>query len=601
MKQRFTLAFGPRDHQVLAAGLRRCMRLAFASRLPMSLLLAGLAISSSFSASAQILERKLLAPDMETGDYLGLKVALVPGWAFCAAPGDDDVQTQSGAVYVYRATGADWGFVRKLKASDPSFGGYLGGHGMAASGDWMVATTPFDRPPGGYDVPGSAHVYNLQGGNWVHAQKLLASDYTSIYQKCFGMSAALRGNRMAIGEWEDQTMAYQAGSAYVFELQGGTWVEAAKVYASDFEVSGAFGFAVAIDGDRLAVGAPEHDNGGPDVNPGAVYVFERQVNGTWLETQKLVASDAANQNHFGSAVAMSGDTILVGTSAHNHTPQLSGAIYFFTRQGPSFVQTQEFCTWDNQAQDGIGGRVSIEGDLALISSNDRDMGLAAGAAYALRRLNGTWQQIGKVFAPDGVAGDAFSGAVAISGQHALIAAPTDDDACPANVACQSGSAYVFELAPDATQLCACPSQGPCANNDNFGGCKSSRGMGGVLAAAGSSSVQDSTLSLQATSLPANALGIFLMGSGSSTLALGDGQLCIGGASIYRFKLAQSAGPSGVLRLGANIARRSINELSPAGWITPGSTWNFQAWFRDNQGPCGHGSNLTSSVRVVFRP
>jgi len=600
VNQRSISAFDLGNEPVLARSYIRVVFRAAATSLDMCLLFAGL-ILTSVPVHAQVLESKLLAPDMETGDRLGETVALLPGWAFCAALGDDDVQSQSGAVYAYKAMGANWVFAQKLKALTPSFGTSFG-YALDASGDWMVATTPFDRPPGGYDTPGSAHVYNLQGGTWVHTQKILVSDYTSIYQKYFGMSAALRGDRMVIGEWNDHTMAYQAGSAYVFELQGSTWVEVAKVYASDFEVSGGFGYDVAIDGDRLVVGAPAHDNGGPYNNPGAVYVFERQGTGAWIQTQKLVASDPANQSAVGWSVAIDGDTILTGAPSHNHLPQLSGAVYVFTLQGAQFVQTQEFSTWDNGTQDQIGGDVAIEGDLAVISAEgDKDVGDGAGSAYVFRRLNGAWQQIGKMLAPDGQDGDILGCAVAISGRRALIGALGDDDAFPANVGCNSGSAYVFELAPEAIQICPCPSQGPCANHDDFGGCKSSRGMGGVLSAAGSSSVQAGDLQLEATWLPLNVPGILLMGSGSAAAPFADGQLCIGGSSIFRFKPAQSAGPGGNFKLGPDIVKASLHGFSALGWITPGSTWNFQAWFRDNQGPCGNGSNLTSALRVDFLP
>ena len=565
-----------------------------------SLLLIAVSAAVSIPASAQVMTQKLLAPDMQPNDYFGSSVALIPGWAFVSKE-DDDVQAQSGAIYAYRDTGAGWVNTQKLKASDPAFGAMLG-YSLSASGDWMVATTPFDRPQGGYDVPGSAHVYHLQGGTWVHTQKLLASDFTSIHQKFFGWSAALRGDRLVIGERDDHTAGYAAGSAYVFQLQGGSWIEVAKLYAADSEVYGSFGDAVAIDGDRLVVGAPSHDNGGPDINPGAAYVFERQANGTWVQTQKLIASDPGPQNFFGFSVAINGDSILVGAPTHNHTPQLSGVVYAFTRQGGQFVETQELWPWDNQQTDLVGASVQLDSELAVFSAaSDGDAAHNSGSAYVFRRVHGAWQQTSKMIPLDGKVGHGFSRSVAISGRHALIGSWGDDEACPTNPGCNSGSAYLFELAPEAVQFCACPSAGPCGNHDKFGGCKTSRGMGGILSASGSSSLSASNLRLQATWLPTQAIGIFLMGGGTAMSPLGDGQLCIGGANIYRFKPGQSAAPFGILEFGANIPKRSIEQFGPTGWITPGSSWNFQAWFRDNQGPCGQGSNLTSAVRVDFLP
>ncbi|MBI4882653.1 MAG: hypothetical protein HY826_01205 [Actinobacteria bacterium] len=553
------------------------------------------------AAIAQRLETKLLAPDTAIHDYFGQQVAIVPGWAFAMSEADD-IQIQSGAVYVYQDTGNGWAFHQKLKASDPSYGGMLG-YALDASGSWMVATTPFDDPQLGGIARGAAHVYELQGSTWVHAQKLLASDHTSIYQEFFGRSVAIGGDRIVVGELDDNTKQVGAGAAYVFELQGSTWVEVAKLYAADPEVGGTFGYSVAVEGDVIVVGAPGNDNGTSLTDLGAFYVFER-IGGVWTQVQKLTASDAANGDLFGIDVGVSGDTILVGTSQHHHNQFWSGVVYVFTRQGGSFVETQELEIADFQPGDRFGTAFDIDADLAVASLyDDDDMGSDSGSAYLFRKQGVTWQQIGKFIPPDGQPSDIFTASsMAISGSHAIGGAFGDDDACPGDIGCNSGSAYVFEFAPDAVQYCSCPTQGPCANNDKFGGCKNSTGVGAVLAASGTTSVTSDDLILEARWLPSNVQGIFFMGGWATSTPFGDGQLCIssGGMGLHRFKPVQSTGAGGLITVGPGIVAQSLSN-PPLGQIAPGQSWHFQAWYRNNSGPCGNGTNLSSALRVVFVP
>jgi hypothetical protein len=578
-------------HCVPRSGLRRCK--ARRHWLGSFVLAAGVALAPR--SEAQIVQEKLLAPDGDAGHQFGMDVALVPGWAFCAAPLEDEVFAASGAVYVYGRVGTGWSFAHKLVPDGPAFGGALGS-ALAADGPWMVATTPVDDPQG-YVGRGSAHVYRLQNGSWIHTQKLLASDFTSPAQAYFGQSVDLRGERLVVGEDDDGTQAHAAGSAYVFELAGSSWVELAKLYASDWEIGASFGSGVSVDGDILIVGAPQEDNGVLGSNRGAAYVFERSGAG-WVQTQKLVGSDVGNDEYFGQSVAIDGDVALVGSS-HSHAASNDGAIYVFERQGGTWVQTQELVASDPQGGPQLGVFVALDGDLAVGSAQaDTDLGINSGSSYVFRRTSsGGWLQIAKVLAPDAAPYALFGSAVDVCGRELLIGSWGDRDN-----GLNSGSAYVLEIAPDAIQYGSCASQGPCRNHDDFGGCRTSSGQGAVLSAAGSAGIALDDLRFEARWLPANKLGLFFMGGVATFQPFADGRLCTasGGAGIWRFPPPQSSGAGGVLDLGPGVV--GLSSSLPAGaQIAAGETWHFQAWFRDPSGPCGMGSNLTNALRVTFAP
>jgi hypothetical protein len=157
-----------------------------------------------------------------------------------------------------------------------------------------------------------------------------------------------------------------------------------------------------------------------------------------------------------------------------------------------------------------------------------------------------------------------------------------------------------ECEGDIATVCRCPAlSAVCDNPDPTAGCANSTGSGGLLAASGTTSLSAGNLVLSASSLPLSKLGMVYMGTGAAFAPFADGLRCIGGQT-YRFS-AQSSGSTGSFSLGPGIPALSCSSFPTAGCITSGSTWRFQAWHRDPDGPCGSGSNLTNGLVVTFVP
>jgi hypothetical protein len=152
--------------------------------------------------------------------------------------------------------------------------------------------------------------------------------------------------------------------------------------------------------------------------------------------------------------------------------------------------------------------------------------------------------------------------------------------------------------PEVTSFCfglGCP----CGNDDDSAGCANSTQSGAGLLAAGSTSVLADDLVLSAAGAPTNAIGIFFMGTATTPVTLGDGLRCVG-APIFRYLPPRTA-QAGVLTLGPGIVQHSRG-FGSSGEILAGSTWSFQAWYRDGFGsPCGARFNLSSAVQVDFVP
>jgi hypothetical protein len=559
----------------------------------------GALVLATSTASAQVQVAKLLASDMAQGDYFGQAVSLSGDTSIVGEPENSALAPQAGAAYVFQRVGPSWLQLQKLTASDAASGAGFG-NAVAISGDVAVIGASNDSPLGvQFFGCGSAYVFQRVQSSWVQTAKIWAGDPQA--NEIFGCSVSVSGTRVVVGARLEGHAGYGSGAAYVFELQGATWVQVSKLIASDGGQGAAFGSSVSIDGDLALIGASAADNGGGSGAAfGAAYVFQRLTNG-WTQTQKLTASDAAHMDYFGESVAITTTTAFIG-SGHSAAGFRSGAAYVFEYQAPLWNQVQELVGSDTVAQDGFG-IVAVSGQTAVIgASGNADPANNQGAAYTFRRIGSTWTQTGKLLANDGKQADLFGGSVSISGDTVLVGAAYTDDACPSiPFQCNSGSAYVFNLAPTAMQYGPCSSGAPCGNLDGHGGCKNSTTLGSVLAAAGSGSVTADDLIFGATRLPANHSAILFMGGAQVFVPFGDGVRTVGssGTGMYRFPVHQSDA-QGLLSYGPGLIALS-QSFPAAGHITAGQTWNFQLWYRDPQGPCGGLTNFSNGVQVAFVP
>ena len=158
-----------------------------------------------------------------------------------------------------------------------------------------------------------------------------------------------------------------------------------------------------------------------------------------------------------------------------------------------------------------------------------------------------------------------------------------------------------ECEPGTTAYCFCPpTLAPCGNPDPTAGCRNSTGQGGLLSASGTTSVGADNLVLAATQLPAFQFGVLFMGpTNVAPVPFVDGLRCVA-PPIYRYAL-QTSGAGGVMTYGPGLVAYTVGNFPPAGWITPGSTWHFQVWYRDPFGPCAQGSNVTNAIQALFGP
>ncbi|MEO0661100.1 MAG: FG-GAP repeat protein, partial [Planctomycetota bacterium] len=346
----------------------------------------------------------------------------------------------------------------------------------------------------------------------------------------------------------------------------------------------------------------------PGVEPDAVYVFDAL---TGQELHKLFASDGADEDGLGREVAIDGGLVLSGAAGDDDSGNRSGSAYVF--DAVTSVELAKLTASDAAAGDAFGTSVAIEGNRAVVGApRNEDNGPSSGSVYVFDARSG--QELMKLVPADGLTGDTFGEAVAIEGGRILVGAPQSDE-----LADRSGSVYVFDLATGA-QLAkftasdggethffgSClaaqrdvvavgapfadgsePSEGAAYLFDLDGGpdgvvsyCEPTTPnavstTGALLTSTGGFGTSNATFNVSAVP---NNFGLLFGGDAQTSVVLGCGTRCVGGAIVR-----------GPIEMAVN------NQVLGATFdmATFGST-DVQYWFRD-AGSCGAGSNLSNAL------
>ena len=420
--------------------------------------------SSSTSGWSQ--QAYVKAPNADASDLLGTSVAISDDTLVVGATGEDSNQTTitngssastdnsasaAGAAYVLVRSGSSWSQQAYLKASNADAGDIFG-TSVAISGDTIVVGATSE-----------------------------ASNQTTITN---GNSASA-----------DDSASY-AGAAYVFVRSGNSWSQQAYLKASNAEAGDQFGTSVAISGDTIVVGARLEDSNQTTITngstastdnsasfAGAAYVFVRSGT-SWSQQAYLKAPNAGASDEFGTSVAISGNTIVVGadneasnqtsitngsTASTDNSASFAGAAYVFVRNGTSWSQQAYLKASNAQANDSFGISVAISGDTIVVgaetesssqttitngSTASADNSAAnSGATYVFVRSGTSWSQQAYLKAPNAAANDRFGSSVAISSDTIVVGTSEEDSnqttitngstASADNSAANSGAAYVF--------------------------------------------------------------------------------------------------------------------------------------------------------------
>ena len=352
-------------------------------------------------------------PSSDAGDKFGYSIAVSDTSIVVGAPYGDTPATDGGTVYIFDIDGNQ---IRKIQAGDAEANDHFG-WSVAVSSNRIVVGSPYENTTA--SGAGSAYIFDIHGNQLA---KIQASDAQG--NDHFGWSVAVSDTRIVVGALMEDTNASSAGSAYIFDIDGN---QLAKIQASDPGIDNQFGYSVAVSDARIVVGA--WYEGSSPYRRGSAYIFDTDGN----QLAKILASDAAGSDYFGSAVSVSNSRIVVGAPNEDTTGSDAGSAYIFDIDGNQLAKIQAS---DAQQYDNFGQSVAVSNYTIIVGAPNEDTTANnAGSAY-LFDIDGN--QLAKIQASDAEAGDNFGGSVAASDTR-IAAGSRNEDTNGSN----AGAAYVF--------------------------------------------------------------------------------------------------------------------------------------------------------------
>ncbi len=405
--------------------------------------------SQTFTNPPAVIEAAYIkSSNSEAGDLFGFAVDIHDDLMVLSGENEDsnsrgvngiqsnNSASESGAVYLFRKAAGVWSQEAYLKASNTNASDQFG-HDVAVSGD-LVAVTAISES----------------------------------------------SNAQSVGGSQSNNSANRSGAVYLFRRTAGVWQQEAYIKSSNSEAVDQFGWSIALDGNRLVASALLEDGGSAGINgnpfnnaisnSGAVFVFE-YIDGQWVETDYIKASNPDANDAFGWDLSLSGDELVVGARFEDsasigidgdqtdNSAVDSGAVYTFSHSSGDWMQTAYIKTSNAEANDQFGSSVDNDGARLVAGAEFEDGGdsgpdadpmdnsvSGAGAAYVFSNVSGQWSQQAYLKADVSNAFDLFGRAVGIRGNVIAVGTITEDSDSIgnggdpfSNAAPNSGVVYLF--------------------------------------------------------------------------------------------------------------------------------------------------------------
>lgn len=350
--------------------------------------------------------QRLVPVLLETGDQLGISVALSGDTILVGAVNHDTDGSNAGAAWAFVEDEGVWVEQARLIPTDTGESNHFG-HSVALQGEIAVVGA----------LGHSANIFTRSGSTWTAGPQLLPDAQGFSYAH----SIAIGGDRIAVGSHSDSDAGTSAGAVYLFEHDGLNWERSEKLTIPD--TPGDFlGFSVAMESDRLVAGAllryADIPNGAIDHVVGAAVIYDLSEDSAQLDAD-LDGLHHAVYDLMGYRVALQGDTMAMYSLLDWDNVRTEGSVRFFKKQeDATWAFTQRvFAPREGAIQPNLSENMAMSGDLLLVQAFG--FGDPAFKVLALRRSGDQWESLGYL-APTGIR--SFGHSIAMDGTTAIITA-----------------------------------------------------------------------------------------------------------------------------------------------------------------------------------
>ncbi len=367
------------------------------------------------------------APTGTSGNQFGRSVSINGSSLAVGAPLASTSVAAAGEAWIYGQSESDsnlWRSLARVRSSTPTDSGQFG-IDLAVVGDRVVvgAIGEGANADGSGTGSGAVHVYQRTSatGGFIHVQRLAPAAASANQAYGFGVSAD--GDWLAVGAYNDDEGGQDAGAVFLYEWAQGVYEFRQKLLGSPSSANQKFGVDTAMHGATLVVGAYRDGGAGP-VNAGAVFVFERDSAGVWSQTQVLRSNPVVPGAWFGGRVDVSASRILVAASVEANPGSVSGSAYVFVQDGSQWVQEDRLVVPAGGAGSWFGSSVTLSGATALVGANGASSaGVSSGSAYGFEPDQGNWSMVVPQPPQPPVAGSGYGFAIDRAGGVLLVGAP----------------------------------------------------------------------------------------------------------------------------------------------------------------------------------
>ncbi len=512
--------------------------------------------AQTFASCAE--ERAVLQPTTFAGPGFGRSVAL-----------DGDTLALGGVglfgmpeeVVVFRLEGGTWREEARLRASPP-VDSTLFGHALALDGDRLAVSAPRVE-----QTVGAVYVFERTGTSWTQQARLVPG----MMAGGFGSSLALGGDTLVVGTPEVFADEGLVGAAFVFRRRANGWAREAVLPPAGAAHGARAGDAVALWGNRLAVGAPRILNSGG--TPGQVALFTRNPDGSWDQEAILSSSDPLSGDGFGRAISLRNSELIVGSPWRDGR---QGKVFLFRRVQGQWTETGQLDPEGTTPTRDFGTSLAVDGDHLLVGASE---GFGAPGTVHFYRREGDWTSLARIRpSTTTIGGEKFGWSVALEGSTAVVGTQLGD------------GTFVFELGPE------CP-RAFCVAKLNSLFCYP------VIESQGFASASSPwAFRIVGRDIVPGETGVLLYGlGGRGNLPFHGGRLCVR-APFVRLFPAQSSGDGGS-GLCAGVLRTDFNARIQAGVdpaLEPGARVVAQ-WIYSDPAVDPFGDGLTEALEFVVGP